>query len=198
MRGKAMGKLGHETDRPDTMVVGLGNPILGDDGVGWRVIAEVERRLLAAGTGPGAAPSDGSGPGVATACLSLGGLSLMEHLIGYRRAIIVDAVRGAGSPGTIDVLPLEAFAEARSGHVASAHDATLSAALELGRGLGAVLPETVWVVGVKVERLDEFSEALSPAVAGAVPAAAQRVLELLSDREGLAPATQLADPCRGL
>lgn len=196
MPGRAMGKLGYETDRPDTVVVGLGNPILGDDGVGWRVIAEVERRLLAAG--PCAAPSDGSGAGVATACLSLGGLSLMEHLIGYRRAIIVDAVRGPGSPGTIDVLPLEAFAEARSGHVASAHDATLSAALELGRGLGAVLPETVWVVGVKVERLDEFSEALSPAVAGAVPAAAQRVLELLRDRQGLAPATQLADPCRGL
>ena len=51
-----------------TLLVGLGNPILGDDGVGWRVVEAVESQL--------------SGAPVDVAYLSLGGLSLMEHSSG--------------------------------------------------------------------------------------------------------------------
>ena len=61
-----------------TMVIGLGNPILGDDGVGWKVAEEVRKQL----------PCDMS---VNVDCLSVGGISLMEHLIGYDRAILIDA-----------------------------------------------------------------------------------------------------------
>ena len=61
----------------DTLVVGLGNPILGDDGVGWRVIDELD----------GMDHGDAS---LQQACV--GGVSLMEIMVGYRRAIIVDAV----------------------------------------------------------------------------------------------------------
>ena len=57
-----------------TIVVGLGNPILGDDGVGWRVAQAVQ--ALA--------------PEADVECQALGGLSLMERLVGYQRAIIVD------------------------------------------------------------------------------------------------------------
>jgi len=46
-------------------VIGLGNPILGDDGVGWVVVHEIESRIGEVDH------------------LSLGGLSLMERLIGY-------------------------------------------------------------------------------------------------------------------
>jgi len=52
-----------------TLIIGLGNPMLGDDGVGWRVAEKVCREL----------PADES---VIVDCLSLGGISLMEHLIG--------------------------------------------------------------------------------------------------------------------
>ena len=179
--GEVRGESPIDTTRVDTLVVGLGNPILGDDGVGWQVVAEVERRLKRVGSELGAVDLCGSPHSLATTCLSLGGLSLMEHLIGCRRAIIVDAVRGGGPVGSICVLPLEDFPEARCSHVASAHDAALSTALNLGRGLGAVLPERVWIIGIVAECLDEFSEQLSPAVAAAVSRAAQRVLELLAE-----------------
>ena len=58
-----------------TLVVGLGNPTLGDDGVGWKVAEEIEQHLP-------------HGQSIAVDRLSLGGISLMEHLIGYDRTIV--------------------------------------------------------------------------------------------------------------
>ena len=62
------------------MVIGLGNPILGDDGVGWRVAEEIARNTI-------------NQPDVEVDCASLGGLSLMERLTGYERVILVDSIR---------------------------------------------------------------------------------------------------------
>jgi hydrogenase maturation protease len=152
--------------QPTTLVIGLGNPILGDDGVGWRVVEAVQARLAE--------------PLVAVECLSLGGLSLMERLIGYKRAVIVDALHhAAGVVGQVSCFPLSCLSEPRGGHMTAAHDTTLQTALRLGRAMGAVLPENIMVVGIKTERVYDFSETLSPAVAAAVPLAAGRVLDLL-------------------
>ncbi len=176
----------------DTLVVGLGNPILGDDGVGWRVVAEVERRLNGGRRTAADEPMAGGSPRpsairerpspIAVSYLCLGGLSLMEHLIGYERAIIVDAVAGQEPVGSVAVTSLDAFPET-AGHMASAHDATLQTALRLGRGLGVTLPQRIWVVGVVAERLNEFSERLSAPVEAAVIVAAQHVLALLDLEE---------------
>jgi len=143
-----------------TLVVGLGNPILGDDGVGWRVAEEVRARL--------------TDPDVTVTCLALGGVSLMERLVGYRRALVVDALTTGAPLGSVFSVPLSALPEP-AGHTASAHDTTLAAALALGRALGAELPEEVWVVAVEAERLYEFSDTLSPPVAAAVPEAVRCV-----------------------
>ena len=82
-----------ESDYPDVLIVGLGNPILGDDGIGWRVAEAVEDALL---------EKPASGQNVRVASYALGGLSLMEHLIGYDKAIIIDAVQtSTGEPGQL-------------------------------------------------------------------------------------------------
>jgi Ni,Fe-hydrogenase maturation factor len=60
-----------------TRVIGLGNPILGDDGVGWRVVEAMRGRL--------------DDEAVDVLCLSVGGVSLMEQLVGCDRALLVDA-----------------------------------------------------------------------------------------------------------
>ncbi len=146
-----------------TLVVGLGNPILGDDGVGWRV-AEGLRPALA-------------GRDVDVACLSLGGLALVEHLAGYRRAIIVDAMTTGAAPGTLHDVPAADLAGAR--HTASAHDLGLTAALDLGRTLGLELPEEIRVVGVEALPDFAFRETLSTPVAEAISGATARVLALL-------------------
>lgn len=140
-----------------TLVVGLGNPILGDDGVGWRV-AETLRGQL-------------DDPDVEVRCLSLGGLALMEHLTGYRRALVIDAIVAGAEPGSVNLLSAGTLTDRSSHHTASVHDMSLSAALELGTRLGLDLPEEIAIVGIEAAPGFEFGETLSEPVARAVPEA---------------------------
>ncbi len=165
---------------PDVLVVGLGNPLLGDDGVGWRVVEDLERWLAEAVDGDRLPPLE-------LDRLAVGGLGLMERLVGWRRAVLVDALEsGPDPPGTVTILPFERL-PSRSGHLDGAHDASLRAALDVGRALGAVLPTEIMVVAVRTEPVDMFGERLSPAVESAVPRAVDAVLSVLGlagGREG--------------
>ena len=157
------------------IVVGVGNPILGDDGVGWR-IAEALDHLLTQDPALG----QKVGP-VEIEELAVGGLQLMEHLIGYARAILVDASCDGRPPGTIWSAPIDAQTTRGSAHLDSAHDVSLVTAIAAGKALGAVLPESLHFVGVSVanDRVGEFSERLSAAVAAAVEPAVNVVVGLL-------------------
>ena len=162
-----------------TIVVGIGNPILGDDGIGWRVVEEVERRW-AAEPRAGAEP-----PPVVFLCVALGGLSLMERLVGAGRAILVDAVRTGDRPvGTVFAIPLAELVPGVSGHLDNAHDASLPVALAAGRSLGAQLPAEITVVGIEAHRVEEFSEELSAPIVAACSAAVEAVLAILR-RDGV-------------
>lgn len=155
-------------DATPTLVIGLGNPILGDDGVGW-IVAE---RVLH--------ESEQAGLPVEVDRLSLGGLSLMERLVGYQRAILIDSLCATRLPtGTVHCFPLAELEDPGAGHSASVHDASLMTALETGRRLGLRLPVWIQVVAVAIDPADTFSEQLSPVVAAAVPVAVDCTLELL-------------------
>ncbi|KAF0107242.1 MAG: hydrogenase maturation protease [Anaerolineaceae bacterium] len=152
-----------------TLVIGLGNPILGDDGVGWRVAEEV-------------AKSTANRPEVEVDCYSLGGLSLMERLTGCERAILIDSIFTGTKPvGTVSRFPLNELPDVVAGHTTAAHDTSLRNALNVGRSMDIPLPrdEDVSVVAVEAENVYDFSETLSPPVEAAVPLAVQAVLELL-------------------
>ena len=157
------------------IVVGVGNPILGDDGVGWR-IAEALDHLLTQDSALGRQ----IGP-VEIEELAVGGLQLMEHLVGYARAILVDASCDGRPPGTIWSAPIDELTTRGSAHLDSAHDVSLTTAIAAGRALGAALPEAPHFVGVSVasDRVGEFSERLSTAVAAAVEPAVNVVVGLL-------------------
>lgn len=152
-----------------TIIIGIGNPILGDDGAGWRV-AEAIKAVI----------SDQSS--VEVECLSLGGLSLMERLVGYERAILIDALEsGEGPIGSVRVLPLDALPGPTAGHTASAHDMTLMTAMEMGRRMGLNLPRQVMLVAIEAKNVYDFCEVLSTPVAEAVPLAVEKVVQLLED-----------------
>lgn len=157
-----------------TIVVGLGNPILGDDGVGWRVAEELQA-LNCQALGRAPLPAD-------VECLALGGLSLMESLEGYDRAIIVDALHTAGTrPGRVLCFALEELPDLSCGHTTAAHDTSLQTALKAGRAMGVSLPNEITVVAIEAERVYDFCEELSPPVADAVPRAVEQVLVLLDE-----------------
>jgi hydrogenase maturation protease len=152
----------------------MGNPVLGDDGVGWSVADEVERRLAAEVAGGRAISS------VDVERLGVGGLRLMEFLTGYDTAILVDAAEFPDRPaGEVRSWALADLPDHASGHLDSAHDASLPTALDLGRKLGAALPATIHAVTIQALRTDEFGEELSPEVAAAVSVAADAVMALL-------------------
>jgi hydrogenase maturation protease len=151
------------------LVIGLGNPILGDDGVGWRVAEEVKKQLSPD------LPVD-------VDCLSLGGMSLMEHLIGYGRAILIDSFALEEPIGSILILKLSDLPNYSAFHTTSTHDTSLQAAIEMGRSMGAQLPDDVTVVGIATKHVCDFSKALSLPVAEAVPQAAKFVLDLLGEK----------------
>jgi hydrogenase maturation protease len=154
-------------------VIGLGNPILGDDGVGW-LVAERVRQALDRG--------DLHGKAIEIDCLAIGGLSLMERMIGYDRVIVVDAITTHQQPnGTLYRTPLEELPDLSSGHTTAAHDTSLQTALKVGRSMGAHLPDQIMIVGVEANKVYDFSEELTPEVNTAVPKAESMVMDLLSD-----------------
>ena len=162
-----------ERHRP-TLVIGLGNPILGDDGVGWRIVDALEGRLAADGV---ARRECGE---VELDRVALGGLSLMERLVDYDRVVLVDALLGPAVEGSLTVGALADTACRLAGHLDSAHDAPLTEALSAGRALGAHLPADITVVGVAVRRVDVFDEQLSAPVAAAVGPAVDAIVGELS------------------
>lgn len=152
-----------------TLVLGLGNPILGDDSVGLRVAQEVRARL-------------GGRPDVEVDEDYWGGLRLMERLVGYDRAIIVDAICGAGEPGSIHHLSPNDIPTQRS---ASGHDTNLPTALALGRQMGARLPadDNILLIGIEAVNVLTFDASCTPQVEAAIPRAVEAVLAAL-ERQG--------------
>ncbi len=155
------------------LVIGLGNPILGDDGVGWVVARNVETSLGVS-----------ANRNVEVDCLALGGLSLMERMIGYQRVILIDSLNTGQRPqGSVITFTLEDLVDLTHGHASAAHDTSLKTALSVGRKLDASLPadESVYVVAVEAQHVYDFKEELSPVIAAAVPVAVQQVLDLLKE-----------------
>jgi hydrogenase maturation protease len=170
-----------------TLIVGLGNPILGDDGVGWKVAESVLEHLKTDSRyylpyRPSNSKTVQRLTPVEVDCLSLGGLSLMERLLGYERVILVDSIETGQSPvGSVSVFPLASLQDPMAGHSASTHDATLMTALRTAEQLGADIPKKVDIVAIEAQNVYDFSEELSHPVAAAVPVATQKVIELLEE-----------------
>jgi hydrogenase maturation protease len=153
-----------------TLVLGLGNPILTDDGVGIHVVRAVASRFQQAA--------------VDLAEASVGGLRLLDRLVGYERVVIVDAIlTEEGKPGTIYRLgPGDLRASLHSG---SSHDLSLRGALGLGRQLGMSLPadDQITLIGIEAADVLQFGLECTPPVASAIPFAVQQVLDELSRTE---------------
>jgi hydrogenase maturation protease len=103
-----------------------------------------------------------------------GGIALMEEMVDYERAILVDSIQGlGGEPGTIHRLCLE---DLPTLYVNSPHDASLKAALDLGRSLGVKLPFEIIIFAVEIDPGLDFSENLSPEVGVSIAPLVEMVL----------------------
>jgi hydrogenase maturation protease len=150
-----------------TLIIGLGNPILTDDGVGIYTAREIHAMLSTA-------------TDIEVIELSVGGITLMEHMIGYDRVILVDAMwTPPGEAGQVVVFDAGDLTETLN--TRSTHDADLPTALRIGRELGAPLPtdENIQIVAITANNVLDFDERPTPVVEAAIPAACDAVFDLL-------------------
>jgi hydrogenase maturation protease len=151
-----------------TLVAGIGNVFLGDDGFGVAVV----RRLAA----------NPPRPDVCVIDFGIRGFDLTCALLDFERAILVDATARGQPPGTLYVLEpdLRALAAVPTSAV-EAHALVPARVLSLALAMGSRL-RFVRVVGCEpltLREADDFDFGLSPAVAGAVDPAVALVEELL-------------------
>lgn len=167
-----------------TLVIGFGNPILGDDGFGWKVAETVKERLNAESlfrlpVRPMGTKSIHYLYPVEVDCIFLGGLSLMERLLGYERVIIVDSMETGQNPvGSVRTFPLASLLYPMAGHFGSTHDTSLITALKTAESTGVDIPRRVDVVAVEAQNVYTCGKELFP-VAAAVAKAVQAVFNLL-------------------
>jgi hydrogenase maturation protease len=139
------------------LVVGLGTPDRGDDGVGPVVAAEVGRCDL---------------PGLHVVRLTAPA-ELLHLVDGYDSVVVVDALRSGGVPGRVRVLN----ARVPGNRAAGTHDLGLAEVVALARELGR-LPPRFTIVAIEGECFDTGT-ALSPRVERAVPVAVDAVMTAL-------------------
>lgn len=151
-----------------TVILGLGNPILHDDGAGF----EAAERLKASC----------ARPDVEIRTASLGGLRVLDQIAGFDRAIIIDALlTGRTAPGTVKKMTVEDL----SGdlHASCIHDLSFPEALRLGRIMGMKIPDNIAIYGIEVADPYTLQEGCSqPVLAGVEEAVNQIEKELVEDQ----------------
>ena len=150
-----------DTRQCKTVILGLGNTILTDDGVGIFVVRELKTRLRE--------------PNVAIKEASLGGLELLELIKGYDHLILIDAMQtGEHDIGTLVKLKAE---DMKGGSALSRHQVSFSDALELGRRLNMDLPEKIDIYGIEVSDIITFGESCTPEVVARIPAIVEEIIQ---------------------
>jgi hydrogenase maturation protease len=144
----------HPSELKPLTIIGLGNELLSDDGAGIRVVQELKKRL--------------ADLPITFEELAVGGLDLLDYVVGYSECIIVDAITsGNQPPGTLyrfvqspDQEPLK---------LTSSHQIDLGQVLSLAKLLGASLPSRLTVYGIEVADITTFREACTEEVSKAIP-----------------------------
>lgn len=152
-----------------TLVLGLGNELYGDDGVGIHVIRQLRKEIK----GLKATNKED----IDMEECSLSGLALLDVIAGYDRLILVDTIkRRAPLPGRIHLL---AETEIRSIPGPSPHYVSVPQTIQLGRQLGLRVPSQVQIVAVEAKNLYSLGEGLSEAMKEKLPAIVKTVKDIL-------------------
>lgn len=156
----------------NVLILGIGNVLMGDEGVGIHVVRSLENALLPEGV----VRLDGG----------TGGFHLLEHLQKAKRVIFIDAASD-GVPGTVRRLTPRFSSDYPS--ALTAHDIGLKDLLDALYLLGE--PPEVTLFAVSINSPCEVSTRLSPEIEALAPRVAQLVMEEVAAAERKARCTSL-------
>ena len=141
----------------ETVILGLGNELLGDEGVGVHAVRRLQQEIL-----PGSITVIEVGTAI---------LDALPHFEQADRIIVMDAMKSDGPPGTVYRVPLDQCSG--SACIASMHGFDIFRILALAERHE---PPPVTVFGVEPQSLG-WSMDLSPQVADAMPHLIEAVLD---------------------
>lgn len=152
-------------------ILGLGNVLMGDDGLGPAVVRAFDAEYAV-------------GPGVQVVDLGTPGLNLLPWLADVDRIILVDTVKSDLPPGTLRLYDKDDLLRHAPVARVGPHDPGVKDAL-LALEFAGRAPREVIVIGVVPGRSD-ISLSLTPSVAAAVPLAVAAIKTAL-ERFGAPP-----------
>jgi len=140
-----------------TLLLGIGNPILSDDGIGVVVSRAIQDMGL---------------PGIDVAEASASGIEVMEMMMDYEKVVIVDAIMLPDkAPG--EILRLHEGDFTKSVHGSSPHGINLATAIALGRKVSPErMPSKIVFFAMQAEDVSTFCEEQTPKVA-------ERIVDLI-------------------
>ena len=131
-----------------TLVLGIGNPILGDDGVGVHVVQELAEKIR--------------DENVDIKDVSFDGLNLLELIVGYDRLIVIDAIMVEdGEVGKIYKLKPEGIYKPTQSAIAP-HHFNLVSTIEIGKRLFPnEMPKEIVVFAVGIHEVINVAEEMT-------------------------------------
>lgn len=153
---------GVEGERMDTLVLGVGNPILTDDGIGIKIAQRLKMEK----------------PAVEVAETSQTAMAVLDLVAtaGCDKLVIIDSIKtGRGEPGEFYRFELEDLRPARD--FSSSHGVDIATAFELGQRLGYSMPRSISLYAVEVRDNTTFGEDLTEGMEAKIPFIARKIIE---------------------
>ncbi len=129
-----------------TIVIGLGNEILTDDGIGSRIVRDLKKFFEDFGIDHYTTPE--------------GSLDLLEEIKGYDNLVVIDAnITNDKNPGDICIMsfPLNELTL----HLSGLHDVDFNDMISLSRRLDIKVPDRISVLSVEIVEDKVFNKDLS-------------------------------------
>ena len=143
-----------------TLILGVGNPILTDDGVGIKIAQKLKEQ----------------NPELEVVETSEAGIALLDLIAGYNKLIIIDSIKSEqGKLGQVYKLKLENLKPAMD--VSSSHGIGIATAFELGQRLGYRMPKFVSIYAVEIKDNTTFGEECTQEVRERISFITKQIIE---------------------
>lgn len=152
-----------------TILLGIGNPILGDDGIGIKILQILKKRI--------------TNNDIVFEEAMTGGMNLLDIIKGFQKAILIDAIYDRQAPlGSVKRLSIHDCATV---HSCNPHDVSLAEAIQLATKLGEEnIPKEIIIIGIVLHETPvEFTEKISPKIAESIPKATKMILSEINHSE---------------
>lgn len=147
-----------------TLILGVGNDILTDDGIGSRLVTDLIKLI--------------DSPDILFNTACCGGLEIVEYIKDFKRVILVDAIRTQGGrPGAVYYFIPSDFRE--TSHLSNLHDVSFLTALELYDTLNLCLPDEIHIIAVEIAEDMIFSEEFTQQLKERYPGILEKVLDII-------------------